>query len=128
MSAMPDEPEGRPRVLIGNLGPVARVGMRELVTEQGGAVIGENGTPEAIVRKAARLQPDTVILALDAGPSRLLGERVLTAAPAAKLIFWARDEDVVEVQAHGSRVRRRVSAAPADALGSELRAVPTTIH
>lgn len=125
---MPDESYGRPRVLIGNLGPVARVGMRELVAEQGGAVIGEHGAADTIVREAARLQPDILVLALDAGPSRMLGARVRAAAPAAKLIFWAGAEDVVEVQAHGSRVRRRIAMAPADALGNELRGVPTTIH
>lgn len=125
---MPDESDGRPRVLIGNVGPVARVGMRELVAEQGGAVIGEHGAPATIVREAARLQPDILVLALDAGPSRLLGARVLAAAPAAKLIFWPRAEDVIEVQTRGSRVRRRVATAPADALGNELRGVPTTIH
>jgi hypothetical protein len=100
--------------------------MRELVSEQGAAVIGEHHAPEAIVREAARLQPDAVVLALDAGPSRLLGARVLDAAPAARLIFWARDERVVEVQDRGSRVRRRIATAAADALGSALRGVHTS--
>lgn len=123
---MSSERHERPRILLGDVGPVACVGMRELASEQGAAVVGEHDAPEEIVREAARLQPDAVVLPLDAGPSRVLGARIVDAAPTARLIFWARTEDVVEVQDRGSRVRRRVVTAAADALSSALRGFHTS--
>lgn len=123
---MPEERHGRSRVLLGDLGPVACVGMRELASERGAAVVGEQHSDEAVVAEAARLQPDTVVLPLDAGPCRLLAARIRAAAPATKLIFWPRDEAVVEVLDRHSTVRRRIAKSAVQALSRELSATRST--
>lgn len=115
-----------PRVLLGAVGPVAAVGLRELVVEQGAAVVGEQHLAETLVAEAARLQPDAVVLPLDIEAGRLLAARVAHAAPDARLIFWPTTEDVVEVQEHGSRVRRRIATEAADALLRALTGEPTS--
>ncbi len=109
-----------PRVLLGAGGPVAVVGLREPIVEQGAAVVGEQHLAETIVAEAARLQPDAVVLPLDVDSGRWLAARVADAAPGARLILWPSTEDVVEVQEHGSRVRRRIATEAADALRRAL--------
>ena len=57
----------RPRILLGNLGPIMRMGMRRVLTEQGCEVIGQEDRPSAIVGEVHRLRPDIVFLDLDGG-------------------------------------------------------------
>ena len=62
---------------------------------------------------AGRLRPDAVVLDLGQATSRELGDRVRLACPETTVIFWARDEDVIEVVEPGeSKPRRIVTAAP----------------
>jgi len=42
----------RPRVLLGNLGPIMRMGMRRVLTEHGCEVVGQEDRPSAIVGAA----------------------------------------------------------------------------
>lgn len=123
---MPTVSKSSPRVLLGAVGPVAVVGLRELVVEEGGAVVGEQHLVETLVAEAARLQPDAVVLPLGLESGRLVAARISDAAPRARLIFWPSTEDVVEVQEHGSRVRRRISTEAADALRRALCEEPTS--
>jgi DNA-binding NarL/FixJ family response regulator len=110
----------RPRVLLGNLEPMVRLGMNEVLEEEGIDVIGEEGQPQALVLMAGRLRPDAVVLDLGQGTSRALGERVRTASPRTKVILWARDEDVMEVLDPGSAPPRRFYSAVPEELRSEL--------
>lgn len=113
-------PVRRPRVLLGNLEPLVRLGMTTVLAEDGIDVIGSEERPEALVLMAGQLRPDAVVLDLGERASRRLGERVRLASPETTVLFWARDEDVLEVVDPGaSRPRRFVTAVPEE-LRSEL--------
>jgi DNA-binding NarL/FixJ family response regulator len=107
-----------PRVLLGNREPVVRLGMSAVLEEEGIEVIGAEARPGPLVLLAGRLHPDAVVLDLDA--SRELAERVRAACPAATLVFWARDEDVMEVVGPGPAEPRRVREPNPEELRSEL--------
>lgn len=110
-------------MLLGNLEPMARVGMRNWLTDGGVLVVAEVDEPAAIVAETRRLVPDAVVLGLDEGAGRALGEQVRTAAPEVTVILWARDETEMEVFEPGSAAPRRVATAVPDALLSELGSV-----
>ena len=121
---MPGDGLGRSRVLLGNLEPMVRLGMIDVLAEDGVEVIGEEERPQALVLMAGRLQPDAVVLDLLLPSSRELCSRVRTASPQTKVILWARDEDAMEVLDPGSTTPRRIVAAVPEELRSELRNVP----
>jgi len=112
-------------VLLGNLEPMTRVGMRKWLADGGIDVVAEEDEPAAIVAESRRLAPDAVVLALDDGAGRMLGEQVRAAAREVTVILWARDETEMEVFEPGSVAPRRVAASVPDALLSEL-SVSTT--
>jgi DNA-binding NarL/FixJ family response regulator len=107
-----------PRVLLGNLEPVVQLGMSAVLAEQGIDVIGAEPRPGPLVLLAGRLQPDAVVV--DLHGARELGDRLRAAAPEATLVFWARDEDVMEVLRPDADERRRVVDPNPDELRSEL--------
>jgi DNA-binding NarL/FixJ family response regulator len=117
---MPIDDFGRPRVLLGSLEPMVRLGMLNVLAEDGIDVIGEEERPQALVLMAGRLRPDAVVLDLHQGSSRELGERVRTASPKTKVILWARDEDAMEVLDPGAASPRRIFTAVPEELRSEL--------
>jgi AmiR/NasT family two-component response regulator len=109
-----------PRVLLGPLAPMVAVGMTTVLEEDGVEVIGEEQRPQALVLMAGRLRPDAVVLDLGRPTSRELGDRVRIASPETTVIFWARDEDVMEIVDPGSPEPRRVFTAVPEVLRSEL--------
>jgi DNA-binding NarL/FixJ family response regulator len=98
--------DGAPRVLLGNLEPMVRLGMAVILEEGGIVVIGEEERPQALVLLAGRLHPDAVVLDIGKADSRALGGRVQAASPSTTLVFWARDEDVMEVLPPGGELQR----------------------
>jgi DNA-binding NarL/FixJ family response regulator len=112
--------DGRTRVLLGNLEPMVRLGMIDVLSEDGVEVVGEEERPQALVLMAGRLRPDAVVLDLHHGSSRELGDRVRTASPDTKVILWARDEDAMEVLDPGATTPRRFFTAVPEELRSEL--------
>ena len=107
----------RPRVLLGNLEPMVRLGMLNVLAEDGIDVIEEE---ESVVLMAGRLRPDAVVLDLLQDSSRELGELVRAASPRTKVILWSRDEDAMEVLDPGAGTPRRFYAAVPEELLSEL--------
>jgi DNA-binding NarL/FixJ family response regulator len=94
-----------PRVLLGNLG----------------VEVAEESRSTAVADVAAAMEPDAVVLPLEdddgaTGISRL----VRAAAPAAKVILWARDESRMHVYDAGRTEPRRVADGTPDALLNEL--------
>ena len=110
----------RPRILLGNLGPIMRMGMRRVLMEQGCEVVGQEDRPSAIVGEVHRLRPDIVLLDLDGGSAQQLGRLVAGASPETTVVLWAREEDEMEVIDPVSDDSRRVSAPVLERLGSEL--------
>jgi DNA-binding NarL/FixJ family response regulator len=109
-------------VLVGDLEPMARLGMTRMLAESGVEVVAGDGRPSSLVDEARRLGPDAVVLALDSDSSRDVRERLAAAAPGAKVILWARDETEMQVFDPGSSAPRRIQTAVSDALLSELSA------
>jgi DNA-binding NarL/FixJ family response regulator len=89
--------EAGPRVLLGNLGPIMRLGMNRVLSEEGCQVVGQEDRPSAIIGAAHRLRPDIVVLDLDNGSSRELAQLVRGASPETTVVLWAREEDFMEV-------------------------------
>ena len=109
-----------PRVLLGNLEPMVRLGMSVVLAEDGIDVIGQEARPAALVPLAGQLRPDAVVLDLGQAMSRELSDRVRAASPDTMVVFWARDEDVMEVVAPGTSAPRRVVTPAREELRSAL--------
>ena len=112
--------EPRPRVLLGNLGPIMRLGMNRVLSEEGCNVVGQEDRPSAIVGAAHRLRPDIVVLDLDGGSSNELAQLVRGASPETTVVLWAREEDLMEVLEPASSTSRLVSAHIVERLRGEL--------
>ena len=112
--------EPGPRVLLGNLGPIMRLGMNRVLSEQGCQVVGQEDRPSAIVGAAHRLRPDIVVLDLDGGSSNELAQLVRGASPETTVVLWAREEDFMEVLEPASSASRLVSAPIVERLRGEL--------
>jgi len=112
--------ESGPRVLLGNLGPIMRLGMNRVLSEQGCQVVGQEDRPSAIIGAAHRLRPDIVVLDLDGGSSHELGQLVRGASPETTVVLWAREEDFMEVLEPASSASRLVSAPILERLRGEL--------
>jgi DNA-binding NarL/FixJ family response regulator len=112
--------EPRPRVLLGNLGPIMRLGMNRVLSEEGCHVVGQEDRPSAIVGAAHRLRPDIVVLDLDGGSSNELAQLVRGASPETTVVLWAREEDLMEVLEPAASASRLVSAPIVARLRGEL--------
>src|SRR5215470_13942725 len=112
------------RALIGNLEPVARLGMIRVLEDGGLEVVGHDDRPDALVEQARLLQPDAIVLGLEADGSSDLGSRVRNAAPGAKLILWPRDEAEMHVFDPGSSAPRTIPASASEDLLRELHTGP----
>jgi DNA-binding NarL/FixJ family response regulator len=112
--------ESGPRVLLGNLGPIMRLGMNRVLSEEGCHVVGQEDRPSAIVGAAHRLRPDIVVLDLDGGSSNELAQLVRGASPETTVVLWAREEDLMEVLEPASGASRLVSAPIVERLRGEL--------
>ena len=96
------------------------VGLRRILAEEGLDVVGQEQVVDRILGEAARLQPDVIVLDLDSARGGMLAVAVRRAAPRAKLIFWARDETLMEVLDPGSSASRLVVTEDPDGLRREL--------
>src|SRR3954452_4584670 len=109
-----------PRVLLGNLGPIMRLGMNRVLSEQGCHVVGQEDRPSAIIGAAHRLRPDIVVLDLDNGSSYELAQLVRGASPETPVVLWAREEDLMEVLEPASSASRLIAAPIVERLRGEL--------
>src|SRR3954449_2345454 len=109
-----------PRVLLGNLGPIMRLGMNRVLSEEGCQVVGQEDRPSAIIGAAHRLRPDIVVLDLDNGSSYELAQLVRGASPATTVVLWGREEGLMEVLEPASSTSRLVSAPIVERLRGEL--------
>ena len=106
-----------PRVLLGALDPILRVGIARALMEGGAAVVGHAAEADALVARAAESLPDAVVV----GPTPSgLSARLCMAAPAATVVVWRGDEEVIEVLAPGTSAPRVVPAPAAERLHGEL--------
>ena len=78
------------------------------------------GTPGGARLAGRPLRPDAVVLDLGQPMSRELSDRVRAASPDTMVVFWAGDEDVMEVVAPGTSAPRRVVTPAREELRSAL--------
>jgi hypothetical protein len=105
------------RVLLGALDPILSVGITRALQEGGAAVVDHAGEVDTLVALAAASLPDAVVV----GPSPSgLTERLRLAAPAAMVVVWRGDEELIEVLAPGTSAPRVMPAPAAERLHGEL--------
>jgi AmiR/NasT family two-component response regulator len=117
-------PARQRRVLLGNIEPMACLGMSRLLAEEGVEVLVEDGADSAIVARVSTVLPDVVVLDLDGEHSRRLEAEVRLVAPRAKVILWAQDESEMVVFDGGDSEPRRIAASLPEALRRELQLTP----
>jgi hypothetical protein len=111
--------------MLGDLGPIALMGMRRLLSEDGIEVVGGQ-LVAGMTLEVELLRPDVVVLDLDRAESQQLSESVRRACPQTKVVLWARTENVMEIMDPGaSRPRWVISGVPEDLL-AELSTVHVT--
>src|SRR5688500_5944348 len=79
------------RVLIGDFGVVARMGLRGLLDEEGLEVLEAAEMRPGITPRPGQIQPDVVLLDLDAEDGPELAVRISSAFPAMKVIACSSD-------------------------------------
>ena len=114
MCAMPTH---RTRVLLGNLAPMAGLGLSRLLADRGMEVSVETSAAR-VPTAAAAMAPDAIVLPLEGRHSGIAPARA--AAPGAKLILWALDESEMHVYDAGRTLPRRVPTGMPGALLTEL--------
>jgi len=109
-----------PRVLLARLSPVAAVGMRRMLSDEGVEIVGEEARPLAIEALAREVEPDAVVLALGAGGARTLCDRIRLAAPNTTVILWASEENRMRIVGPGASAARDVAGGGLADLRREL--------
>ena len=102
------------RVLIGQFGSVARMGLRELLDGQGIEVVAEAEQDRGIVSCVSEVRPDVVVLDLDDEGALGLAEEITSEFPAIKVIACSCEEPVMRVFPpfhHGESYASKLSAA-----------------
>ena len=85
------------RVLIGDFGVVAEMGLRELLVGEGLEVLGAAEPRREILSRLSEVQPDVVLLDLDTEDAPELAVRISVAFPAMKVIACSSDEPIMRV-------------------------------
>jgi hypothetical protein len=114
-------PNQKPRVLLGNLDPVLRLGMHRILDDGGVDVIAIEDAPAMVIASAYRLAPDAVVLGADSAAPGELAALVRAAAPGAKVILCGRDEAGIDVMDPREGASRPVTGDVTAALLAELR-------
>ncbi len=102
------------RVMIGDFGMIARMGLRELLDEQGIEVVAETGGQGGIITRLSEVRPDVVLLDLDDPGSNAVAQRISSTFPAIKVIACSSEEPVMRVFPpfhHGESYDSELSAA-----------------
>ena len=102
------------RVLIGQFGSVARMGLRELLDGQGIEVVAEADLTGEIVSCVSEVAPDVVVLDLDDERALGMAEAITSEFPAIKVIACSCEEPVMRVFPpfhHGESYASKLSAA-----------------
>jgi DNA-binding NarL/FixJ family response regulator len=80
------------RVLIGDFGAIARLGLREFLSEQGFDIVAEEGEEEQVMDLVTMVRPDVVVLDLDADDGLMTAARITSDFPAVKVIACSSEE------------------------------------
>ena len=85
------------RILIGDFGVVTRVGLRELLDEEGLEVSGVTEIRPETIFRPGEVRPDVVLLDLDAEDVPALAVRISSTFPAMKVIACSSEQPIMRV-------------------------------
>jgi AmiR/NasT family two-component response regulator len=85
------------RVLIGDFGVIARMGLRRLLDDEGLDVLDAAGVRPGIIPRLSEVQPDVVVLDLDAEDASDLAARISSTFPAMTVIACSSAEPIMRV-------------------------------
>jgi DNA-binding NarL/FixJ family response regulator len=101
------------KVLIGRFGSIASMGLRGVLEDEGFEVVSEQPASDGLLDVLQRIEPDVVIIDLDAGKSRELAFRVARDFPAVKVVACSSDRPSMLVFPAGEAGRSyRVGLSP----------------
>lgn len=87
-----------PRVLIGDFGAIARLGLREFLDEEGFDLVAEEGgTGADVLARLTEVRPDVVVIDLDDEDGLANAERIVSEFPAVKVIACSSREPKMRV-------------------------------
>lgn len=86
-----------PRVLMGVFGAVARLGLRELLEEEGFEVVTEELSPQNILPRLHEDSLDVVILDLDSEESLEVAARIAVSSPSVKVIACSSERPAMRI-------------------------------
>src|SRR5205823_2081019 len=102
------------RVVIGDFGTVARMGLRELLDAHGVEVVAEADNAAGVVTSVSEVRPDVVLIDLDNESGLETAEQLSSEFPAIKVIACSSEEPVMRVFPpfhHGESYASKLSAA-----------------
>lgn len=85
------------RVLIGDFGMIARMGLRDLLADAGLEVVAESEATEEIVARVNDVRPDVVVLDLDDEATPAVAGLIASEFPAIKVVACSSHEPVMQV-------------------------------
>jgi AmiR/NasT family two-component response regulator len=85
------------RVLIGDFGVIARMGLRRLLDDEGLDVLEAAGSRPGILPRLSEVQPDVVLLDLDAEEVPALAARISSTFPSMTVIACSSAEPIMRV-------------------------------
>jgi DNA-binding NarL/FixJ family response regulator len=86
-----------PRVLIGDFGAIARLGLREFFDEEGFEVVAEEEAAEGIMERLTVSRPDVVVVDLDDHLGVEIAGRIALHFPAMKVIACSAQDPTMRV-------------------------------
>ena len=86
-----------PRVLIGDFGAIARMGLREFLDKEGFTVVAEAGGTQTVLDQLTQLRPDVVVVDLDADEGVDVAAHIASQFPAVKVIACSSDQPTMRV-------------------------------
>ena len=84
------------RVLIGNVGSIARMGLESLLDSEDHELVGD-GEDEGIIGRVYEVRPDIVLLDLDEDETPELAGTIASEFPSIKVIACSFEEPVMQV-------------------------------
>jgi AmiR/NasT family two-component response regulator len=85
------------RVLLGDFGVIARMGLQRLLSDEGLDVLDAAGVPPGIIARLGEVQPDVVLLDLDAEEVPDLAARISSTFPSVTVIACSSAEPIMRV-------------------------------
>ncbi|MDQ3986710.1 MAG: response regulator [Actinomycetota bacterium] len=85
------------RVLLGDFGAIARLGLREFLEEDGVDIVAEDSKSENVLQRLNEARPDVVVVDLDDEGGLEVASRIASAYPAVKVIACSSEKPMMVV-------------------------------